>query len=216
MTISRFGSLVAGACALGFFVSSPASATPSACDGVAGNVIQNCGFESGDNSHWGLVNAPIGSDQFATTSAAHTGSFGWAIGATDPTAPNWDIIYQVFATTPGQRYDVSYFLGTDGTPPGEGKVNLFFDGYEQFPFLPNTGVTANVFFDPGSAFVEEKYSFVATGPLSLVYFGGWDQFGFEFMDDVVVRNAPEPFTLSLVGAGLAGVVAMRRRKKNSI
>ena len=32
---------------------------------------------------------------------------------------------------------------------------------------------------------------------------------------LIVREVPEPVTLSLFGAGLAGAVAMRRRKKKS-
>jgi len=33
-------------------------------------------------------------------------------------------------------------------------------------------------------------------------------------DQTCIRSVPEPLTLSLFGAGLAGAVAMRRRKKN--
>jgi hypothetical protein len=38
---------------------------------------------------------------------------------------------------------------------------------------------------------------------------------FAFSNLIIVRNVPEPITLSLVGAGLAGLGALRRRRKSS-
>lgn len=38
---------------------------------------------------------------------------------------------------------------------------------------------------------------------------------FAFSNLIVVRNVPEPITLSLMGAGLAGLGALRRRRKSS-
>jgi len=38
---------------------------------------------------------------------------------------------------------------------------------------------------------------------------------FAFSNLIIVRNVPEPITLSLMGAGLAGLGALRRRRKSS-
>jgi|SRR5579872_448022 len=205
MTNSKSGGLLAaGMCALGFLVSFPASATPSACNAVSENLIQNCGFENG-SAGWGVLNAPIGSNQ-GVSDNANTGNQAWEFGATDPVAPNWDVIYQVFATTPGTKYHVSFSEESDGGTP-----SLFFAGFETVPgFNP---ISSIILVDTtAGAYQRYSFTFDATQNFSLIYFGGWDVPGFQFLDDVVVRT-PEPITLSLFGAGLAGAVAIRRRKK---
>jgi hypothetical protein len=205
MKLFRVHSFAAVASCLAALAASPASATPSACDAVTENLIQNCGFENGI-TNWGVINAPIGSDQFLSDNP-HTGNFSWAFAATDPVPPNWDVIYQIFATTPGDKYHVSFWEESDGQTP-----NLFFAGFETVPgFNP---ISSIVLIDQGAGpFQRFSFTFDATQTFSLIYFGGWDVPGFQYLDDVVVRT-PEPITLSLFGAGLAGAVAMRRRKKS--
>jgi hypothetical protein len=63
----------------------------------------------------------------------------------------------------------------------------------------------------------ESFTFIATTPSTQIRFGAQDGPGFLLLDDVVVRDitVPEPFTLGMFGAGLAGAFAMRRRKRNS-
>ena len=53
--MKRFGS-IAIAVVMGAIVSGLGSgsaiAIPSICDGIAGNIVSNCGFESGDFTSW--------------------------------------------------------------------------------------------------------------------------------------------------------------------
>ena len=58
-----------------------ANATPSLCNGVAGNLIQNCGFETGTFSGWNTSPAASGSD-FGVGGGGYTGSFDAYFGAT--------------------------------------------------------------------------------------------------------------------------------------
>ncbi|MBA2590401.1 MAG: PEP-CTERM sorting domain-containing protein [Alphaproteobacteria bacterium] len=54
-------------------------------------------------------------------------------------------------------------------------------------------------------------------PLHLIKFGAQDGPGALLFDDFVLRDVsvPEPFTLGIFGAGIAGAFAMRRRKHKS-
>jgi hypothetical protein len=197
-----------------FLVASPASATPSACDAVVGNLIANCGFETGDSSNWVLLNSPSGSNQGISTDA-HTGNYAWTFSGTNPTAPNWDIIYQVFGTSSGDTYNVTFWEESDGHIP-----NLFFAGDEISPFTTGNSqiVLSN---QPAHGYKQYQFTFAANSAFSLVYFGGWDPEtqsggGVQTFDDVVVTDithVPEPLTLSLFGAGLVGAAALRRRKR---
>jgi hypothetical protein len=89
---------------------------------------------------------------------------------------------------------------------------LFFAGHEAVPgFNPIADII--LVDQPLGDWTEHSFDFTATQSISLIYFGGWDVPGFQTLDDVVVTSAPEPITLSLFGAGLAGAIAIRRRRK---
>jgi len=200
---------IAGLASLSLAValSSPASAGVAACASISGNLIHNCGFETGDSTDWGTINAAIGSDQGISTNP-ESGDFGWKFGATDPHPPHWDILYQIIPTTPGTKYDVNYFWASDGE-----LSNLFFAGYQSAPFTPGSGITVDTFLGtPLTFYTDEDFSFVATASSSSIYFGGWDVPGFQYLDDVSVTRAPEPLTLSVFGVGLVGAASLRRRK----
>src|SRR5262249_48593705 len=57
--------------------------SPSICDAIAGNLVTNCGFESGDFTGWTQTPASFGSDFFVGDgSLINSGNFGAAFGAT--------------------------------------------------------------------------------------------------------------------------------------
>src|SRR5690349_14573962 len=90
-----------------------ANAGPSFCDGVAGNLVQNCGFESGSFSSWNTNPAATGS-LFGVGSPGHTGTYDVYLGATGGLP---DGINQVVATTPGHLYDLEFYFKSDGGTP---------------------------------------------------------------------------------------------------
>jgi len=182
-----------------------ANATPSSCDAVAGNIIQNCGFESGDFSNWTTAPASSGS-LFYVDTPGHTGSFDAYFGAIGGLP---DVIKQAVTTTPGHLYDLEFYLKSDGLTP-----NGAFVGYVSSAIFHQLGQGTDI-----AAFdwTLEDFSFTATTNSTLILFGAQDVPGYLQFDDIVLRdvtNVPEPFTLGIFGAGLVGAFAMRRRKHN--
>src|SRR5262249_5349602 len=80
------------------------------CLQVPGNLIQNCGFESGTFDGW--TQSADTSFTSVTTDAAHSGNFGAKIGPEGFAG----FLTQVVPTTAGQRYDLSFWLRNAGQP----------------------------------------------------------------------------------------------------
>jgi hypothetical protein len=185
--------------------SGSANATPSFCDAAAGNLIQNCGFESGTFSNWNTVPAATGS-VFGVGGPGHTGSFDAFLGATGGLP---DAFNQVVATTPGHLYDLQFYFKSDGLTPNGAFVAYFSTAIHQL------GGGTDI---PAFDWTLEDFSFTATTNSTRIIFGGQDFPGFLNIDDIVLTDAtamPEPATLTLFGAGMLGAAAMRRRKKRS-
>ena len=173
---------------------------PSICDAVAGNLVKNCGFETGDFSDWTVTHAAggilaVGIDPLVIHSGFFVAAFG-AEGATD------DSISQVLSTTAGHDFHLSFFLANFGpAPAGEADFRASWDGTTVF--------SASTF-----AFAYTQFSFVVPGTGSdTLQFAGRNLPEFYALDDIVVTPVPEPSTLSLVGLGMLLVSALLWRKK---
>lgn len=203
MTILKRGlaSLALAVGLSGSFAVGTAQATPSHCETVPGNLIKNCGFETGDFTNWTAVPAASGSD-FGVSPFSNTGTYSAFFGATDS---QWDEIYQVFTTITGHTYVIDFAVNNDGLAPNSA-VTGWFDG--AFNYL---GGGADL---PAYNWAQAEYFFTATTTSSGLVFLAYNSFGFVNIDDVVVRDvdAPEPLTLSLVAGGIAGIGATRRRR----
>jgi|GEM_PF-1642622 len=87
------------------------------CARVAGNLVANCGFESGDFTGWtrsgdpGFTNIDAG--------AAHSGSFGLDIGPTG----GLGFVAQNLATKSGGSYSLCYWLSNEGGPANRFQVS---------------------------------------------------------------------------------------------
>jgi hypothetical protein len=186
----------------GSFAVGAAQAAPSYCETVAGNLIRNCGFETGDFTNWTAVPAASGSG-FGVGPFSNTGNYSAFFGAT---GSQWDQIYQVFTTITGHTYVIDFAINNDGLTPNSA-VAGWFDG----TFFNYLGGGADL---PAYNWAQAEYFFTATTTSSGLVFLAYNTFGFVNIDDVVVRDvdAPEPLTLSLVGAGIAGISAARRRR----
>jgi hypothetical protein len=175
--------------------------TASICDAVAGNLISNCGFETGDFSDWNVVNndgnTAVEGPDFSTT-GVNSGNFYAALGDATSTPTTLE---QTFSDGVGSTLTFSFYVATDGSG---GSLLADFDGTTLLS-LGNTtsdGYTEYSFTVTGTG--SDTISFVEEGAIG----------GYISLDDVVVVDPPaipEPSSLAFAVAALGAIVLAHRR-----
>jgi len=176
---------------------------------VAGNLVQNCGFETGDFTGWTLTGDTVhaGVDAFD----AHSGNFGAFIGgfgSINAGDQNFAALSQSLSTIVGQGYLLSFYwahlTNADVTPDN---VFAAFVGTG----LATGTLQRNVADQPYIRSL--PFYFVATSNATTLQFLAEDANFFFSLDDVTVTpGAPEPATLFLVAPVLAGLFFTVRRR----
>ena len=187
---------------LGVLAPAAVLADSSVCDAIAGNIVKNCGFETGNFSGW-VVNpaGPDSSDVGVIAGNQHSGIYHAYFGAINE---QYDAISQTLSTHPGTGYTVSFWLNNySGTSDADFKA--FWDG-TLLVDVPGT-----------SAFPYTDYVFSVHGAGSdTLRFEGYQGITIYRLDDVSVV-APEPSGLYLLGLyllciGLLGLGSLVPRK----
>jgi hypothetical protein len=177
------------------------------------NLVTNPGFETGDFSGWNFYTSQ-GSTVVSSHFAAHTGLYYANFGDFTYLPGN---ISQSLSTTPGQEYQLDFYLANIG----EG-VNA---GPNQFIVSEGTDVLADLIDIPTQPYTDYTYEFVATGASTDLRFAGGDNPFALFLDDVSVVaitsssavSTPEPGSIAmLVGCGIAGAGFAARRRKRAL
>lgn len=178
----------------------------SVCDAVAGNFVQNCGFELGNFDGWTVLNndgnTAVEGQNF-WTSGVNSGNFYAALGdaSTTPTT-----IAQTFTDVAGSTLTFSFYVATDGTAEN---LTADFDGTSVLS-LVNVGT---------QGYTEYSFTLTATGS-DTISFAEQDPSGYIGLDDVVVVDPPsaipEPsLAFAVVALGLIALAHRRWTKKTA-
>lgn len=175
----------AGLAIVGMVVAAPsAQATASACDAVAGNLVANCGFETGDFTDWS-DNGPL--DRVVSiVDWVHSGNYGAYMGQVGRTST---LSQALSGTSAGTTYSFSYWMDdpTNGGPPDsfEAQVSNVVGGPLIFDAVTDVGAL------PWAQFTH-TFTTLSNGTaptISFVARNDPEAFG---VDDVVVTPVPPP------------------------
>lgn len=187
----------------------PTFASSSICDVASGNLILNCGFETGDFTDWTVTNAATSPELDVTlnipNSGTHDARFGAAGGEND-------LLDQTFATISGDSYTVSFYVDSEAASA----TGQFIANWDGGNILTLTGANGTGTGPDTAGYEFYTFTETATSTSTDLQFGGNTKQNFYHLDDVVVtQNAtsavPEPSSISFVVAGLFGILLMGRR-----
>lgn len=126
-----------------------------------------------------------------------------------------DWLTQTFSTVANQTYEFSFAFSARQNRTENVLEFGIFSGATLNDWLYENSISANGKGLKGTDWNYFTYSFVADSDFATIAFrdGGRDDSYGTFIDDVSVAPVPEPGTMLLFGAGLAGLVGVNRRRK---
>jgi hypothetical protein len=172
-------------------MSGPATAGTVVSAGPAmADLVVNGGFETGDFTAWTLSGNT--SNSGVDTIFPHSGLYAAFFGPVG----SLGFLSQTLATTPGTTYELSFWLKNEGGPPNEFQVTFGDATLDRLDL-------------PAFDYTRESLTSTATSTATLLQFGFRHTPGFFDLDDVsvIAVGVPEPSGLTLLGAGVAGLMA---------
>lgn len=185
---------------------------------VAGNLVTNCAFQSGDFTGWtvGGNTANPGGNYYGVDAldAYGTSAYGAYMSEDNIVSTNPVSLSQTLSTVAGVLYQITFYLEQD-TAPTTGYTHAFsvlWDGTTMLSLAPTTAnPNCSGLCTPG---VYTKYTFDATaaGADALLFFFRNDDQYWSFDDVSAIPAAvPEPADVALVGTALGAFLLLRRR-----
>ena len=169
--------------------------------------IANGGFETGDLTGWSLTNASAfdavcanGNTLGSSVCVSNSGTYAMGFG----NFGTLTTLSQTIATVPGAVYLISFYL-TNDNPTGDPDESfaMSWDGTTVFS-LPS----------PQGSFAYSQrvvLNLMATTTSTVLAFDAQHDPAQWFLDDISISDVPEPASVLLTAAGLASLVALRRR-----
>jgi PEP-CTERM motif len=172
---------------------------PSICDSLGGNLVTNCGFETGDFAGWTHSGNTGSSAVTSGASYVNSGTYGAQLGPVGSDG----LLTQVVTTSSGVLYNFGFYLHNDGGTPND--FSASWDGTPVFSLVnaPNSPYTPHIFSVLGTGSDTIQFAFRQDPN-----WWGLDDVG------VIPANAPvpEPATLTMLGTALLGA-GFRHRKR---
>ncbi|MGD0959392.1 MAG: carbohydrate binding domain-containing protein [Methylomonas sp.] len=188
-----------------------AKATTSICDSDPLNIVQNCGFETGDTTSWTQTGNWNTTYSYVNSSAdgvaANSGNYALYVG--NYAYQDASGVSQTFTDTVGAQYQLSFWVEENGSNTSAG-TQLF-----------TASVDGNVLFTlqdvAATPWTEYTVDFTGTGS-DTIAFSGYSNAGYNGLDDVsadvISSSVPEPAmaVMWLFGSAFAGFVGFNRKK----
>ena len=192
---------------LSTLIGAVALVTAAAAPASAQNLVFNPGFENTPSLQgYTVATCEAGLGAFRSGIFGRTGSFGLAFNSRSCNAT----VTQTLNTVAGQNYDISFWYRTNNVATPN-NLTFSFDGVELF----NQALT-------NLSYQQFTFSAVATSSMTDIVFAGRSP-GANAVDDVSITAGtptavvPEPSTVALMTAGLAGLFGIARlRRRESI
>ena len=184
---------------------------------AGGNLVANPGFETGDFTGWTLTgttdavsNTVVGPAGFNSW-LPNSGTYFAALGA----AGSDSSLSQTIATTVGQTYTFSWFLGSDGSTPSD--FSAFWNGSTILSLVDAPATPGYSHGTSTASYAFYSFTEVATSASTVIQFNSRNDQNFWALDDISVSApaVPEPSSLvlsAIAALTLAGYVGRLRRR----